>query len=278
MIRENITTFNYDDVFFAFYINDAYECSHMVYHHCLCYIYDGEFILKDGEREEHFTSGDCIFCRRDNRIEVHKQPKDGRQFRGVFMNFKRPFLKEAYKLIDRHSLPRVNHGLIPRYVKLPNSPDFQSLFQSMIPYFETNVHPTDNLMRLKQMEGIYALLNFNADFGPLLFDCIDRWKPDLVEYMEQNYMCDLSIEQFAQFTGRSLSTFKRDFKKSFDLPPERWLTKKRLNSAYELLRQGITTTDACCEVGFKSVSHFSAAFKREFGFSPSEVKKDKQLH
>ncbi|MBQ7690778.1 MAG: helix-turn-helix transcriptional regulator [Muribaculaceae bacterium] len=269
---DNIITFNYDDVFFAYYLNDACECSHLVRDHCLCYIYSGEFILHSEGREQRYTAGDCVFCRRDNRLEVRKGPLGNEQFRGVFMNFKRPFLKEMYKRIDHSKFPRRKSEALPAFVQMPQSPDFQSLFRSMTPYFDSNVHPSENLMRLKQMEGVYALIDYNADFGPLLFDFADQWRPDLVEFMERNFMCDMTLEDFAQFSGRSLSTFKRDFKKIFDLPPERWLTQKRLNAAYEMLQQGATVTDACFNVGFKNISHFSNAFKREFGVSPLEIK------
>lgn len=271
-MSDNIITFSYDDVFFAVYLNDAYECSHMVREHCLCYIYGGEFILKRDGREEHYTAGDCIFCRRDNRLEVRKQALGGEQFRGVFMNFKRPFLKEVYKSIDKRTLPRHKRDVVPAFVHLPKSPDFESLFRSMVPYFDSNVHPSAHVMRLKQMEGVYALLSYNADFGPLLFDFVDQWRPDLVEFMEQNFKCDMTMTEFAQFSGRSLSTFKRDFKKMLNESPERWLTMKRLNAAYEQLQNGSTVTDACFDNGFKNISHFSAAFKREFGLNPTDAK------
>ncbi|WP_407032619.1 helix-turn-helix transcriptional regulator [Polluticaenibacter yanchengensis] len=38
-------------------------------------------------------------------------------------------------------------------------------------------------------------------------------------------MDDLTMEQIASFTGRSLVTFKRDFKKISSLTPQKWLIK-----------------------------------------------------
>lgn len=51
-------------------------------------------------------------------------------------------------------------------------------------------------------------------------------------YMEKNFMFNLSLEKFGYLTGRSVTTFKRDFSKIFDLTPQRWLTKKRLELAH----------------------------------------------
>ena len=81
------------------------------------------------------------------------------------------------------------------------------------------------------------------------------------------------MSEFARVSGRSLSTFKRDFKKMSELSPERWLTDRRLRAALDLLKRGRRVSDACFDVGFKNVSHLSAIFKKKFGITPGEVRK-----
>lgn len=51
-------------------------------------------------------------------------------------------------------------------------------------------------------------------------------------------MNDLSLEEIANYTGRSLSTFKRDFRKYSNLSPQKWLIQRRLEAAHELIRRG----------------------------------------
>jgi len=53
--------------------------------------------------------------------------------------------------------------------------------------------------------------------------------------MEQNYTQDMTLEEFATYTGRSLATFKHDFAKISDLPPQKWLIQKRLEKAIRFL-------------------------------------------
>ena len=101
-------------------------------------------------------------------------------------------------------------------------------------------------------------------------------KINLQAFMEKNFRCDMSMSEFATSSGRSLSTFKRDFKKMSPLSPERWLTNRRLLEAFELLRHGRRVSDACFDVGFKNVSHFSAIFKKKFGITPGEARKGKE--
>lgn len=141
----------------------------------------------------------------------------------------------------------------------------------MVPYFDTLIKPTEELIRLKIREGVNILLNINPDyFYPCLFDFSEPWKIDILEYMNENYAYDLTLEELASFTGRSLSSFKRDFQKISDLTPQKWLVKKRLEVAHELLREKKKkVSDVYQEVGFKNLSHFSQAFKKYFGVAPS---------
>jgi AraC-like DNA-binding protein len=122
------------------------------------------------------------------------------------------------------------------------------------------------------LEGIYALLNNNEMLYPILFDFAEPWKIDLLDFLNDNYMDDLSMEQIASFTGRSLATFKRDFKKISNLTPQKWLIKKRLEMAYiKLKEENKKVQDVCTEVGFKNLSHFSTAFKKQYGIPPTEI-------
>ena len=63
------------------------------------------------------------------------------------------------------------------------------------------------------VEGIYVLLNTDRNLYASLFDFVEPWKIDILDYLNENYMCDLSLEEIASYTGRSLATFKRDFVK-----------------------------------------------------------------
>lgn len=117
-----------------------------------------------------------------------------------------------------------------------------------------------------------ALLAIDERFVPTMFDFNEPWKIDILDFMEENYMSDLSIEEIAHYTGRSLATFKRDFKKISNLTPEKWLIKKRLDKAYELMKASRRrVVDVSAEVGFRNPSHFSTAFKREFGIAPTAI-------
>jgi AraC-like DNA-binding protein len=100
----------------------------------------------------------------------------------------------------------------------------------------------------------------------------DPHKVELVSFMEKNYMFNMPLEKFGYLTGRSLTTFKRDFKKAFNTTPQKWLTQKRLELAhYELAERKKKPVEVCYETGFENLSHFSFAFKKHFGYAPTSI-------
>lgn len=83
-------------------------------------------------------------------------------------------------------------------------------------------------------------------------------------------MFNMPLEKFGYLTGRSLTTFKRDFQKAFGATPQKWLTEKRLELAYyQFVEKNRKPIDVYFEVGFENLSHFSFAFKKQYGYSPS---------
>jgi len=89
--------------------------------------------------------------------------------------------------------------------------------------------------------------------------------------MNAHYRYNVEIERFAFLTGRSLSGFKRDFEKRYNISPSRWLVQKRLQEAHYLIEeQGQRPTTVYLDLGFENLSHFSNAYKKTFGYAPSK--------
>lgn len=262
--------FNYNDVFFSFFYDDAEACTHRSREYALNYVYSGEMILDNGRERIRVGKGECVFIPRDHHITMYKRPCEGERYCGIFMMFARRFLRGMFGKPELRNVSAATPKLAAEVVKLPKTVELASLFASMTPYFDPEVKPKDDLMNLKLQEGLLALLHIDERFAPTLFDFNEPWKIDIMEFMIENYMYEFSMEELAHYTGRSLATFKRDFKKISDLPPEKWLIRKRLEAAYAMMKNGgKKVVDVYAEVGFKNPSHFSTAFKRQYGVSPT---------
>jgi pimeloyl-ACP methyl ester carboxylesterase/AraC-like DNA-binding protein len=96
---------------------------------------------------------------------------------------------------------------------------------------------------------------------------------DIETVMSKNFMYNLKIEEFAKLCGRSLSAFKRDFKKIFNTTPSRWIMSKRLEYAKTLLLEtNLNVNQICYESGFKNCSHFIQSFKKKIKCTPNQYK------
>jgi len=242
--------------------------------HVLLYLYSGEQVIEDGNKITTIKAGECAFIRRNHRMLMHKNNVGEEHYEGISLVLNRKVLREMHSRMSKSEIPKNIVFMEDNVLKLESGPAIISLFQSLLPYFDDQTKLSAHVAQLKIQEGIYALLNNADSFFPILFDFTEPWKIDILEFLNESYMDDLRIEQIAAYTGRSLATFKRDFKKISHLSPQRWLIKKRLEAAYlKLKEENKKAKEVFVEVGFKNYSHFSTAFKKQYGISPSSVRR-----
>ena len=91
------------------------------------------------------------------------------------------------------------------------------------------------------------------------------------EQIVYNHMFkDVSIEQLSEICNRSLTSFKKEFKRHFEMPPHKWYIRQRLMHSRLLL---ISTSKSVSEIGhecaFPNTSHFIKLFKKEYSITPS---------
>lgn len=268
--RYGMMTLNYSDIFFGFNFDKDEVCAHFVKDHLLLYVYDGELTLVYGNDTKVVTQGQSVFLRRNRQVSM-KDTTSGGRVDALFLVFSRKFLKEYFRAIDGAAFTPEIEVCANRILPLPPSPDITGLFLSMRPYLHSSHLPSKAMIELKRKEAIQAIIDAVPASPAVLFDFRDPWKIDLKDFMEENYLEDITISELASYSGRSLSGFKRDFKEISDLTPERWIIKRRLEDAHRLLQEGKKSRDIYLRLGFKSLSHFSQAYKRMYGMAPSQI-------
>lgn len=148
-------------------------------------------------------------------------------------------------------------------------------FQSMMTYFSGIDQPSEALLKLKLKELILSILvsRGNPELSNYFCKVATLESPMISEIMETNFRYNLSLENFAELSHRSLSSFKRDFQKQYNETPGRWLLKKRLEYSAVLLKNNhLNISQIVFESGFEDLSHFSRAFKSRFGVSPTQFR------
>lgn len=270
---KNITIYNFMDTFYCCEVFRDKFCEEMVTEHMLVYLCSGELdLIAPNKKQYHLEKGQSFFLPRNHKMVKIKHPsKNGEPFKGLFLQLKTPFLRKMVSEINFDPKAKRLRPETTPYILLPEHPFLKGFFKSLESYFDAQEYPSEALMENKEKEAVLTLLQVKPEVVSLLFDFTEPFKIDLESYMNDNYKSDLDISEFAHYTGRSLSAFKKDFEETFHLSPGRWLTKRRLQEARRLMENGEKPLEVYLQVGFKNLSHFSTAFKREYGFPPSEL-------
>lgn len=215
------------------------------------------------------TENNIVLVRKNQLIRTIKYPSKDGKYQFLSITLDKDTLQQ-YALENKIVVEKRYNGK----QKLFFEPDdfLKNYFISLVPYINKKKEATPKLADLKIREAIELLLQSNPDFKYLLFDFSEPYKIDLEEFMNQNYMFNVSVEAFAKLTGRSLSGFKRDFAKIFNATPKQWLREKRLDEAfYRIKQKKQKPADIYLDLGFENLSHFYFSFKQKFGLTTSEL-------
>ncbi|OUJ72373.1 helix-turn-helix domain-containing protein [Hymenobacter crusticola] len=235
--------------------------------HVVDYIIAGTSEVSFGGQSHLFQAGDFRFAARNRLSKFVKQPPQGGEYRSLSICIDQTTLLELKSQFQSDGADAAAYDNV--FVLKPN-PLFNNYIDSLLPYVEHNHQLEASLVRVKVKEAVLIFLAANPHLKALLFDFNEPGKIDLQAYMEEHYHCNSTLEHFAYLTGRSLSTFKRDFGKLYHTTPSRWLVQKRLEDAHYLLKEKKRkSTEVYLEVGFKDYAHFFVAFKKHFGIAPS---------
>jgi len=94
------------------------------------------------------------------------------------------------------------------------------------------------------------------------------------KYFNEHYNEDISIEEYAQSRGMSVSWFLRNFKQMTMKSPMQYILAIRINNAVSLLETtDYNVTEISTIVGYENPLYFSRIFKKQKGVSPSEYRK-----
>jgi len=90
------------------------------------------------------------------------------------------------------------------------------------------------------------------------------------DLIDREYAVQLDVPALARAAHASTAHFSRSFKRAFGETPHRYLLRRRIERAKELLRAGdMSVTEVSLEVGFQSLGSFSTAFRELVGTPPS---------
>ncbi|PWV51538.1 AraC family transcriptional regulator [Chitinophaga sp. S165] len=247
-------------------VSPAISMEQFIPEHFFLYLVKGTMVAYDGNKEYQIKAGDCGIARRNHLAKYNKQTDDGK-FEKIIVFFEQEFLKkfsEGYKMPLEKTI--ISDGIMP----VNKNVLIENFIASLPAYINRHGAIEQDFIDIKRTELLMIILKQQPELANVLFDFGIPEKIDLEAFMNKNYKFNVNLQRFAYLTGRSLTTFKKDFEKIFNDTPSHWLVQKRLEEAHFLIeKKGRRASDIYVELGFEDLSHFSFAFKKKFGVTPT---------
>ena len=238
------------------------------------HVLSGRKTWRTAEGSWTLEKGDTLFFKKGACV-LHQDFKD--DFCLLLFFVSDDFIRDVVREVSGQLSVRQEGGALHKGAILVNGDvTLAAYFHSMLSYFSGTAKPAETLLTLKLKELIVSILlgGNNPELAAYFQSLLKSDAPPLSQIMEANFCYNLALEEFAKLSHRSLSTFKRDFRKYYNQPPGKWLLQKRLEYSAVLLKNpALNVSQVAMDCGFEDLSHFSRAFKEKFGTSPANFRK-----
>lgn len=251
-----------------------YRFDMWTHHNYFVYVIRGKKKWLTRDKEVMASAGDCIFIKKGAH-SIYQYFDD--DFCSLFMFVPDEFIRAT--LLENQLEKNTGHDKNSSSIlKVQTNERLTTYFLSFLSYIsKSNTGSSEKKLaelKFRELIMIVSSASGNKKISGYFHSLCSFSKPTLKSVMDSNFNYPMQLEEFARLSGRSLSTFKRDFREQYATTPGKWLKQKRLEyGRYLLVQTDKTVTEVVLDCGFKNLSHFSHAFKKEFGITPLQQKK-----
>ncbi len=248
-------------------VKDIYPSQHL-----LTYIREGLFKVKYGKETRCYKKGDFVLIKKFTPATITKTwCPEGIKFSSVVFIFHEDLVNNALNQLN-YPFNSDKKTVFQPVIGIDTNPILQNFIASLQLFWEDGVIMDDQLARLKTIEALVGMAKTDPSITHQLLDFSQPSKADLHHFMKKHFLENKKLEEYARESGRSLSTFKKDFQSLFGTSPARWLKTSRLEHAYKILSSTSNKpSEIYLQCGFEDLAHFSKSFKSHFGVNPSQL-------
>lgn len=241
------------------------------------YILHGTKNIYDGDRRETFTRGEVFYLGIGHHY-AENVPEAGQPFEEVLFYYTPDDLQRilmhlnityGLNISNEHSCEKCRNR---SHVAMPAWNSLRNFFINTNSYLrDEEGDPDETGESIKMTELIYMIVSHeDCCIKSKLLSNIDTAKENFEQTVYDHIFRDISIEELARLTNRSLTSFKKEFRRHFMMPPHKWFIRQRLMHSRLLL---ISTSKSISEIGnectFPNTSHFIKLFKKEYRMTPA---------
>lgn len=242
---------------------------------CFLYVLNGNMHYRFEGNETHIPANHSLLL---NCMESGKQIRSTQERqRGevVIVTFHPEILKQIYQ----RELPAIVQpsNTVSNQSSSTINNDFliQKYIEGLLFYFENPSLVNDEILVLKLKEIILLLAQTREsdNIQVILSQLFSSTKFTFKQIIAAHLFSQINVEELAQKTNLSVSSFKREFKKLYDDSPANYIKTKRLEKAAELLlASDQRISDIAFDCGFNDLANFTKSFHDKFGVSPTHYR------
>ncbi|MBR5152304.1 MAG: helix-turn-helix transcriptional regulator [Clostridia bacterium] len=238
--------------------DSTYEISRTVPWYSIEYVYSGECVIQHDKEIFVAKAGDFFMLHPHVLQHYYSNPKNPCKKIFFLIRGGIPFVQH---LVNDYNLSSVLH--VPGF----NNPTYwEQCFDAI-----KNKEP--NFSRLFHL-NIHALLNDVADRLTFMENNQISTMRDLKAFLERNVTKQITIDDCCELTGMGKSQLSKVFKQTFDTSPIAYFIQLKIHAAKAILEKtNISISEISAMYAFYDVYHFSNAFKKYTGHSPTEYRK-----
>lgn len=242
---------------------------------CFFYMVNGNMLSYDSRGVHKLSEKDALIKNCNNFVQRYVPNGESEECEAIAVFLYPDLLKTIYK-DEVPSFMETKHQEKPK--KLMGNKLVEQYMSTLLVYFEDPEVVDEDLgiLKLKELMMILLKSENHENIRKLLSDIFSPINVQFKKAIEQNIFNPLSIEQLAFICNMSLSTFKREFQKTFDDTPARFIKNRRLeHAASKLICSDQSITDIAYESGFQDPTTFSSSFNQKYKLSPKKFRLNK---
>lgn len=244
---------------------------------CLAYIQSGTQKIYSATQQIIANDGEAILMKCGNYIANVNGADPENPFQSIVFHMDPEAIKKAFGGVHPPFLnQKMGKKPVDPALKLQQNDLLDSFVTSLMPYFETPELATDDMLAVKLQELVVILSKTDDSIATRILGTL--YTPEQIrldQIVTANLYNNLSIPELAHLCLQSESTFKREFKKVYNESPAKYIRRKKLEKAAELLsRTEMPISDICWDVGFENPAHFSTLFTKAYSKSPRAYRSD----
>ena len=242
---------------------------------CLLFVREGDFQYQiDKVQIDVPTNYSLLLNCIDSGKQIHNSDSKN-SCEVLIVTFHSDILKKIYDREIPLILQPSNKVTNQSGSKINNDFLIQKYIEGLLFYFENPSLVNDEILILKLKE-IILLLSQTQDAEIIRVILSQLFSPTTYTFrqiIEANLFSQLTIEELAQHTNLSMSSFKREFAKQYQDTPANYIKTKKLEKAAELLMvSNERITDIAFNCGFNDLANFTKSFKDKYHCTPTNYR------